>query len=333
MYKTKLLIKSTINPTFKTINPSIRTTESYSKTIQSYSHDARSTAIYATLQGFHVEGNEMLVSTGDSHYVFVCLKRFVDFSGTTWESETVFLWHTNPLDFEVDEKCSYSRVFKQILALTHDYVFQFIDMTETNDIKKVSYGDQNCCHAKYETSRVAHLVNGIEQIIELSLSVDLKVVEREMIDNSKLDELHNALLNFQQALQMFTGEVILTGYDAITAKLSYILNQINDPGLVDVKSRWCDLSDAGPGIAVSNFDVQFRDAELARMWGSVYRVRLHLSRKDCHSNKAERTNSAIADSVVDGQTTEWEFHKPFDGISDDKIEAMTLQEFERHQEE
>ena len=33
------------------------------------------------------------------------------------------------------------------------------------------------------------------------------------------------------------------------------------------------------------------------------------------------------------QTTEWEFHKLFDGISDDKIEAMTLQEFERHQDE
>ena len=73
-----------------------------------------------------------------------------------------------------------------------------------------------------------------------------------------------------------------------------------------------------------NFDVQFRDAELARMWGSEYRIRLHLSRNDSHSNEAERTNFAIADSVVDGQTIEWEFQKLFDGISDDKIEAMTL---------
>ena len=209
----------------------------------------------------------------------------------------------------------------------------YIDMTETNDIKKVSLGDQNCSHAKYETSRVAHPVNGIEQTTELSLSVDFKVVERERIHNLKLDELHSALLNFQQSLQLFTEEVILTEYDAITAKLSYILNQINDLGPVDVKPRWCDLSDAGPGIAVSNFDVQFQDAELARMWGNVYRIRLHLSRNDSHSNEAERTNSAIADSVVDGQTTEWEFRKLFDAICDDKIEAMTVQEFERHQDE
>ena len=150
----------------------------------------------------------------------------------------------NRLDFEVDEKHFHSKVFRQTLAITHDYVFQFIDMAETNDINKVSLGDQNSCHAKYETSRVAHLVNGIEQAIELSLSVDLKVAEKERIHNLKLDELHNALLNFQQSLQMFTEEVILTEHDAITAKLSYILNQINDLGPVDVKPRWYDPNDA-----------------------------------------------------------------------------------------
>ena len=229
------------------------------------------------LEGFDVKDNEKLGSTGDSHYVFVRPKNFVGSSGTTWVSETVFLRHTNPLDFEVDEKCSHLKVFRPILAITHDYVFQFIDMTETYDIKKVSLtGDQNCCHAKYETSRVVHLVNGIEQAIELSLSVDLKVVEKERIHNLKRDELHSALLNFQQPMQMFTEEVILTEYDAMTAKLSHILNQINYLSPVDVKPRGCDLSDAGPGVAVSNFDVQFRDAELARMWGSDYRIRLHL---------------------------------------------------------
>ena len=52
------------------------------------------------------------------------------------------------------------------------------------------------------------------------------MAKKERIHNLKLDELHNALLNFQQSLQMFTEEVILTGYNAITAKLSYILNSL-----------------------------------------------------------------------------------------------------------
>ena len=63
------------------------------------------------LEGFDVEGNERLGSTGDSHYVFVHPRSFVDSSGTTWASETVFLRHTNTLDFEVNEKCSHSGVF------------------------------------------------------------------------------------------------------------------------------------------------------------------------------------------------------------------------------
>ena len=59
------------------------------------------------LEGFDVEDNEKLGSTGDAHYVFVRPKNFVDSSGTTWVSKTVFLRHTNLLDFEVDEKCSH----------------------------------------------------------------------------------------------------------------------------------------------------------------------------------------------------------------------------------
>ena len=70
------------------------------------------------------------------------------------------------------------------------------------------------------------------------------MAEKKRIHNLKLDDLHNALLNFQQSLQMFTEEVILTEYDAITAKLGYILKQIYDLGPVYVKQRWCDLNDA-----------------------------------------------------------------------------------------
>ena len=40
-----------------------------------------------------------------------------------------------------------------------------------------------------------------------------------------------------------------------------------------VKLRWAELTDAGPGVGVSNFSVQFRDAEIARLYNSDYRVR------------------------------------------------------------
>lgn len=56
-------------------------------------------------------------------------------------------------------------------------------------------------------------------------------------------------------------------------------------------------TDAGPGVGVSNFEVQFRDAEMARFWKSDYRIRVNRSRQDSHVNEAaERTNSAIGDA-------------------------------------
>ena len=35
--------------------------------------------------------------------------------------------------------------------------------------------------------------------------------------------------------------------------------------LPPVKPLWADLTDAGPGVSVSNYEVPFRDAELARI--------------------------------------------------------------------
>ena len=95
-----------------------------------------------------------------------------------------------------------------------------------------------------------------------------------------------------------------------------------------VKPNWADLTDAGPGVGVSNFEVKFRDAELARVHKSDYRIRVHRSRGDSGQNEAERTNSAIGDSVVDGGTIDWNFYKRFDDLTDQEIAEMTPQGFE-----
>ena len=45
-----------------------------------------------------------------------------------------------------------------------------------------------------------------------------------------------------------------------------------------VKARKADLKDARPGVAVSNTDAKFRDAELAIIQNSGYRIRCHRER-------------------------------------------------------
>ena len=106
---------------------------------------------------------------------------------------------------------------------------------------------------------------------------------------------------------------------------------LDDLCLPAVKLRWADLTDAGPGVGVSNYDVRFRDAELSRIHNSDYRVRCHRSRGDSGQGEAERANSAIADAVVDGVTLDWERVKRFDDLSKEQILKMSLPEFEKYE--
>ena len=72
-----------------------------------------------------------------------------------------------------------------------------------------------------------------------------------------------------------------------------------------------DLRDAGPGVGVSNYEVRFRDDEMARIRDSDYRLRCHRSRGDSGQGETERTNSDIADGLVDGATLECDRFKRF----------------------
>ena len=51
---------------------------------------------------------------------------------------------------------------------------------------------------------------------------------------------------------------------------SSLLELIDELQLPPVKPRVAFLTDADPGVGVSNFEVKFRDAELARMCNSDY---------------------------------------------------------------
>ena len=100
--------------------------------------------------------------------------------------------------------------------------------------------------------------------------------------------------------------------------------------LPPVKPRWVKLTDAGPGVGVSNFAVNFRDAELVRLFSLDLHERCHRSRDDSGQNEAERTNSAIGDAVVDGSTIEWEHEKRFQGMTSEEIDNFSLQEYEEY---
>ena len=119
----------------------------------------------------------------------------------------------------------------------------------------------------------------------------------------------------------------------LKTKCDGFLKVINRLNLPPVKPCWAELTDAGPGQGVSNFDVRFRNAETSILYNYDYHVRVHRSRGDSGQGEAERTNSAIQDSVVDGGTIHWEKYKRFEGMSEEEITNMTLEEYEEHEKQ
>ncbi|CAC5405593.1 unnamed protein product [Mytilus coruscus] len=101
--------------------------------------------------------------------------------------------------------------------------------------------------------------------------------------------------------------------------------------VVNRKPRQADFTDAGPEVGVSNFEVKFRDAEIARLHKSDYRIRVHRSRGDSGQGEAERTNSAIGEALVDGGTINWEHYRRFEDMTKETIENMTLEDYESYE--
>ena len=129
-----------------------------------------------------------------------------------------------------------------------------------------------------------------------------------------------------------SSDVSWNDYSNILQKCAELLNLIKSKQLPLVKPCWTEFTDAGPGVGVNILEVSFRVAELARVYSSDYRIRIHIAAGDRGQNKAERTNSVIGDAVVYGATINWQHHKCFEGITDQQISSLSLQEYNKMEE-
>ena len=277
------------------------------------------------------EGDEKLVTTDDNHFVFVRPKALVNSSGSTWASETVRLRQRNPELFEVKgtSQTDYSEPFRQACAIAENACFLYKDMTEEDDVKRVS-AEEDCTYRKYESERLSNLWKELKSAHLLENNFP-KAGENEIFKTNVLEKLETLMRDIDQSLtfgQQMDTEQMKNGVRKVASCCNSIISVVRELKLPLVKPKWCDLTDAGPGVGISNFEVKFRDAELCRIYQSDYRIRVHRSRGDSGQGEAERTNSAIGDSVVDGATINWEKVKQFEGMSEDEIKNLGVKEFE-----
>ena len=59
-----------------------------------------------------------------------------------------------------------------------------------------------------------------------------------------------------------------------------------------------ELTVAGPGIGISNFEVQFREAGKAQLHHSLLRTSIHCSRGDSGQNETGRMKPCIGEAMI-----------------------------------
>ena len=82
----------------------------------------------------------------------------------------------------------------------------------------------------------------------------------------------------------------------------------------------------------SNVEVKYRDVEMARIFNFDRVNRIHRARDDSGQNEAERSNACIGEALVDGGTMRWQYYKAFDGLTEEEIQALSLDDV-KHREE
>ena len=109
-----------------------------------------------------IDGKKRLVVEDDKHIVIVRPKAIVDSSGTTWASEIVQLRIQFPDIFEIPDERTVPVFKRSYAACLEAASFLYMDMTEVDDINKVTK-HCSCPHRAYETKRVTKLLESLRR--------------------------------------------------------------------------------------------------------------------------------------------------------------------------
>lgn len=161
----------------------------------------------------------------------------------------------------------------------------------------------SCKFRSYEVERLNHMMVYLERAIhkwnenlKLNVSPDDKAIASEIIDlvNSTMETADV----FKEHLGgRSDGKALWPFCVGVLHKISKLHGFIEALHLPPTCKDILDLTDAGPGVGVSNLHVRFRDAEIARLHNSDRRNRIHRARNDSGQNEAERTNAAIGGCI------------------------------------
>eukprot|EP00794_Sanderia_malayensis_P003753 gene3753-4275_t len=271
------------------------------------------------------DGKPNLKLTDSDVVVFNRPKHFVGSNGSVWASEFMRLRYEESFLFCVNkEEITMST---PALIKIADQVKLYCLMSNKDDVMNI-LEDSNCFYREYETARASQLylmLNVFQDAINNSAGI---------FSDIDLDILQNLISSVEELTKLLQGTsanseiwIVIKG---VLQSCSQFINNIA-AFLPKLKSRILEFTDGGPGVGVSNHDVKLRCAEIILLTNADYYIRHHLASGDSSQNEVERCQSYVGDAICDGGAIDWEYRMPFEGLTEERIANISLDEMEQHE--
>ena len=148
-------------------------------------------------------------------------------------------------------------------------------------------------NVKYHATRVDSLQQNLEKAVELINSgfTSLSNSDKDLLSQflSSIETVKKTCGEINNLLQdkNISAEAEMKRLEELKILL---VDEMHKLKLPPVRPRIIESTDAGPGVSLNNFEVHFRDAEIALLHNSSIRSRIHLATDNQGQNEAERTN-------------------------------------------
>ena len=225
-------------------------------------------------------------------------KSYVGSSGSLHASNLVKIRNTHPDLFELpnpENPRQHEPVVYKVAAYIEDTINYYIHTTNEADVKSVTK-KQDCVFRRYELDRIETLQNRLQSVSSehmLPGTINNLTVQQISSDVEQLITEANDLIICLKEYSSSKAHVWSKCQKVISCAKDNVLHFLEGLNLPKLRPCVIEFTDAGPGVGVSNHEVQYREVELARLHKSVLRHRVHLASDDQGQNEAERTNAYI----------------------------------------
>ncbi|XP_065130789.1 uncharacterized protein [Paramisgurnus dabryanus] len=302
-------------------------------------HDFPEPSMYITPSAFRLLKKEpsqfeatTLVSSDDSSMAVVHPKAYIGTHGTTWASNYMRLRREFPDDFEVPGTAVLKDV-RKLFCRTRDATKYFLDTAMEADVKCVTEGP-DCPFRSYTNLQLKSFKQQLEQgtqdwfQVKDSLSAAYVALGSEVI--SQVSGVVTAVENAVATLASSSKKNVWDCYKPLIKACQDLLKHLDITPMPMVCPQIIELTDAGPGVGVSNFEVRFRAAEKIRIHSTDLLCRIHRAREDSGQNEAERLNACLGEAICDGGTIQWQIFSETHGLTETEISTMTRLVLEDH---